>query len=71
MEPTDLDDSETCAGCGVELWPAVDRAFASGDSVYLCFECAEHRGGVYDEDEDRWTVAPDVSELGDERRPHP
>lgn len=63
-------EASTCDDCGAELWPDVDRAFASGPDTYLCFECAERRGGVYDADEDRWTVAPDVSGMADERRPH-
>ncbi len=67
----DWADALTCSDCGAELWPDVDRAFASGPNIYLCFECAERRGGVYDSDEDRWTVAPDVSGIADERRPHP
>lgn len=60
-----------CFDCGAELWPDVDRAYASGPDTFLCFACAERRGGVYDADEDRWTAAPDVSGLPDERRPHP
>ena len=63
-------EASTCLNCGVELWPDVDRAFASGPGAYLCFECAERRGGVFDADEDSWTVAPDVSGLVDERRQH-
>lgn len=65
------EEAVTCADCGAELWPNVDRAFAYGPDTYLCFECAERRGGVYEADEDRWSVAPDISGLPDERRPHP
>ncbi|MBX3189205.1 MAG: hypothetical protein KF819_19435 [Labilithrix sp.] len=65
IEPT------ACFDCGAELWPDIDRAFASGPDVVLCFACAERRGGVYDADEDRWLVAPDMSGIADERRPHP
>lgn len=63
-------EASACIECGAELWPDVDRVFATGPDTYLCFECAERRGGVYDADEDRWTVAPDVSGIADERRPH-
>jgi hypothetical protein len=71
---SDIDETEeptACLQCGAELWPEVDRAFPVGPDAYLCFECAERRGGVYDADEDRWVVAPTVAGLGDERRPHP
>jgi hypothetical protein len=64
------DETSDCVECGAELRPEVDRAFACSPDTYLCFECAERRGGVYDADEDRWTVAPDVSGIVDERRPH-
>lgn len=67
----DLSGEVSCIGCGAELWPDVDRAFATGPDTFLCFECAEQRGGVYDADEDSWTRPPDVSGLVDERRPHP
>jgi hypothetical protein len=66
----DWEDATTCIECGAVMWPDVDRPFATGPDTYLCFECAERRGGVYEPDEDRWIVAPDVSGLPDERRPH-
>jgi hypothetical protein len=65
------DEAVACIGCGAELWPDVDRAFACDDDSFLCFECAERRGGVYDADEERWSVPPDVIGLPDERRAHP
>jgi hypothetical protein len=40
------------------------------DDAFLCLECALKRGGVFDEDTDRWVVPPDVEDLSDERRPH-
>lgn len=64
------DDASACIDCGAELWPDVDRAFLCSSEIYLCFECAERRGGVYEADEDRWVVPPDVAGLPDERRPH-
>jgi hypothetical protein len=66
----DWNDSSTCIDCGATLWPDVGRAFATGPDSYLCFACAERRGGVYDASQDRWSVAPDVDALPDERRPH-
>jgi hypothetical protein len=64
-------DASACIDCGAGLWPGVGRAFATGPDAFLCFACAERRGGVYDAGEDRWTTPPDVTGLSDERRPHP
>jgi hypothetical protein len=71
QESTDEDIALTCIDCGASIEPEVDRSFACGPDVYLCFTCAEGRGGIYDEGEDRWVRAPDVAELPDERRAHP
>jgi hypothetical protein len=65
------DDMSTCIDCGAPLPGEGARSYANAPASYLCFACAERRGGVYDEDEDRWTIPPDVSGLPDERRPHP
>jgi hypothetical protein len=65
----DWEDTSACVECGAILWPNVDRAFPSGPDTYLCFACAERRGGVYAEEDDRWTVAPNMAGLPDERRP--
>jgi hypothetical protein len=67
----DWAEPTACCACGAEIWPELDRSFPCAPDTYLCFACAEQRGGVYQYDEDRWTVAPDVSGLPDERRPHP
>lgn len=68
----DQDEEEVsrCLDCGADLWPETERAFPYGPEEYLCFACAERRGGVFDAHEDRWTVTPDLSGLPDERRPH-
>jgi hypothetical protein len=71
QDPDEWIDASVCVDCGAQLWPDVEPTFATGPNTYLCFECAERRGGVYDADEDRWTVPPDASGLPDERRPHP
>ncbi len=71
MNESEWAETTVCFICGAELSPEVDRAFACSPEIYLCFECAEARGGVYDAGEDRWVVAPDTSGLADERRPHP
>lgn len=69
-ERSDWDDATSCVECGAVLWPDVDRPFASSPETFLCYSCAERRGGVYDAAYDRWSVPPDVSGLPDERRPH-
>jgi hypothetical protein len=53
----------SCEGCGAEIAPATDRAFAVGEQAFLCFRCAVRRGGSWDEVHDRWAVAPDTSDL--------
>lgn len=70
QDSSDWEEASACIDCGAVLWPDVDRSFASGPETYLCFSCAERRGGVYDPHEDHWSVAPDISGLPDERRPH-
>jgi hypothetical protein len=64
-------EPDSCCECGAPIWPDVDRSFVCSPEAYLCFACAERRGGVYDAAEERWTAAPDVVGLPDERRPHP
>jgi hypothetical protein len=73
MNQNDSSEAEAvpCCACGASLWPDVDRGFACSPDAYLCFQCAEERGGVYDAQEDRWVVPPDVSGLPEERRAHP
>lgn len=63
------DETAVCVDCGEGLWPDIDRSFPCGNDLYLCYECAERRGGSYDAKQDRWTTPPDVSGLFDERRP--
>jgi hypothetical protein len=71
MNNSDWEESTTCCDCAAPLWPDVDRAFACGPDSFLCFACAERRGGRYDTGEDSWVVPPDVSGLPVERRVHP
>jgi putative phosphoribosyl transferase len=56
------EDLVRCVDCGVLLSPATDRAYAISAEDFLCFSCAERRGGEYDEDEDRWVTAPELAE---------
>lgn len=64
------DDLADCLDCGATMAPGPDRAFALSAETFLCFACAQRRGGVYDAAPDRWTRAPDVADEPDERRPH-
>jgi recombinational DNA repair protein (RecF pathway) len=66
----DLDDI-LCAICGAAIDPGLDRGFAVGDGRFLCHACCVARGGEWDEALDRWVKPPRVSEVPDERRPHP
>lgn len=62
---TDDDGTEDlvrCIDCGVLVSPATDRVYAISAEDFLCSSCAERRGGEYDEDEDRWTAAPELDE---------
>ena len=70
MHRTEADLLVDCWACGASIAPEIDRAFAISDDAYLCFECAVRRGGVFDDEEDRWTIPPIVLDLPDERRPH-
>jgi hypothetical protein len=70
MKLNELQDEDLCVECGASLSVEIDRAFACGPDTFLCYACAERRGGIFDEDEDRWTLPPDVESLPDERRPH-
>ncbi len=54
-------DLEQCSDCGASIAPGADGGFSFGEGRVLCFECAIRRKGEYDEREDRWTVAPDLT----------
>jgi hypothetical protein len=66
MHSSEQAQYEICASCGTELL-ASERAYAFEraplEDAVLCYECALARGGAYDEIHDRWTKAPDVSDL--------
>lgn len=70
MHSTEWNELVECLDCGATI-ASTDCAYAITDETFLCFSCAVRKGGVYDADHDRWTVAPNVSDEPDERRPHP
>jgi hypothetical protein len=69
MDPSEATREARCASCGTHITTSGDRPFPFGDEQTLCFSCAVARGGVHDEDVDRWTQAPDLSGLAIERDP--
>ena len=71
MDREESDQSVSCRACGAVIEPDASRGFAFGEHGTLCWECSIQRGGTYDSQQDRWTTPPDVSDLPDERRPHP
>jgi len=54
---------EVCVECGADVSLVGERAVAVADEVLICPQCAERRGGVYDEQTDEWAPAPDVADL--------
>jgi hypothetical protein len=55
-----------CADCRAEIDPGRDRGFGLGEGAALCFECAQRRGGVWDETHDRWSEEPHLRGLAHE-----
>lgn len=57
------DEPMTCLDCGELVSRSADRMYAVGCEDVLCMACCLARGGIYDEDEDRWTVPPKIDDL--------
>jgi hypothetical protein len=64
MHQSEAEQLAACSLCGAELSPQ-DRAYTFCVDRVLCFECATARHGIYDEQSDRWVVAPNVADLVD------
>ena len=60
MDETELEEVARCADCGSEITAGIDRGFSSGTDLVLCYDCAERRGGAWDEARGVWTRAPDL-----------
>ena len=56
-----------CADCGETVEVALERGYAGPGNWVLCSSCARERGAHFDENEDCWTVPPDVSGLSAQR----
>jgi hypothetical protein len=48
-----------CVDCGASVDVERDRGYQGLGDWALCWACAVHRGALFDEQEDRWTVPPD------------
>ena len=62
MHIEEWNELSECVVCGDAVSVSRDRAFALDDSNCLCFRCAIQRGGIYDEEADRWVRAPNADE---------
>lgn len=71
MEHAERSDIVGCIECGQSVDTTFDHPFAITDEIVLCASCATRRGGAYDSDKEKWTVAPRLEEIPEERRPHP
>lgn len=63
MHREELEQLDVCASCQASIIPNEEESFAFGPNSVLCWKCAIDRGGVYNEYEERWTTAPNVSDL--------
>ncbi len=63
MHREELEEEVVCASCGTLFSIAEERGFGFGEDLALCFDCATQRGGVYDEETDRWTTEPNVADI--------
>ena len=60
MGTYETDELLLCNDCGIEIVPGVERGFTSGTETQLCYDCAERRGGSWDEKREVWAIAPDL-----------
>ena len=67
MHRSEAEMVRPCADCGAPA-PEESRVFGFGAEAVLCWECALRRGGAYDSEEDRWTIAPSVTDLLERER---
>ena len=62
MHRSEAEFIRPCADCGAAI-EEESRVFGFGAEAVLCWACALRRGGAYDSEEDRWTIAPSVTDL--------
>jgi hypothetical protein len=63
MHRSESRELANCLICGAEIAPGRDRTFALTAERFLCFRCAVHRGGSWDEQRDHWTTEPETGDL--------
>lgn len=55
-----------CIDCGTPIdadQAVAERTFAITGEVVLCHACALRRGGVYDDADDKWKIAPRLEQV--------
>ena len=57
MHESEANEFARCADCGDEIVPATQRGFVTGPDTVLCYDCAERRGGSWDEERGIWADA--------------
>ena len=67
MRRSEADLVRPCADCGAPI-EEESRVFGFGSDAVICWTCALRRGGAYDSEEDRWTIAPSVTDLLERER---
>lgn len=60
----DDDEPIPCSDCGEPIWGDAERVYTLGEAFALCWDCANRRGGLYDEDTERWIIAPELYGMG-------
>jgi hypothetical protein len=63
MHRSETRELAKCLICAAEIVPARDRTFAVTPDQFLCFRCAVHRGGSWDEEHDHWVTEPETGDL--------
>lgn len=57
------DEIVECIDCGEPVDVGLERGYRVAENSGLCWSCAVARGARFDEEEDRWRVEPDTSDI--------
>mgnify|MGYP003573227590 CR=1 FL=1 len=57
------DEISECVDCGAPVDVGRERGYRVSDRQVLCWSCSIARGARFDEDEDRWRIQPDTSDI--------
>lgn len=66
MHRSETENLMRCSDCGVEFQPASERGYTFGVRGALCWDCAERRGGRYDDLHETWVNPPNLKGLSPE-----